>query len=153
MGPRKSKMKKEGKVAPKVNIDSLTMINTSSGFHLIEFHSPTVSNIVILGSCACLMAAGVVFLYSHLSKKQRRKEARLVAMARTDPELGLVPQGHRIMANPPWSPGGPWLGTAYHAGESTANDALPYILAMARCHEEQEFQQGAAHMTELWEDS
>ena len=67
MGPRKSKMKKEGEVAQKLNIDSPTTINTSSGFNLLESHRPTVSNIVILGSCACLMAVGVVFLYRHIS--------------------------------------------------------------------------------------
>ena len=49
-------------------------------------------NIVILGSCACLTAAGVVFLYRHLSKKRRRKEARLMESARTDQEIGLVPR-------------------------------------------------------------
>ena len=71
MGNPKSKPKKEAEVAPKVNIDSSTTINTSSGFYLLEFHGPTVSNIVILGSCACLTVAGVVFLYRHLSKKRR----------------------------------------------------------------------------------
>ena len=64
MGPRKPKMKKEGEVSPKVNINSPTTINTSSGFHPLEFHGPTVSNIVVLGSCACLTAAGVVFGWS-----------------------------------------------------------------------------------------
>ena len=71
----------------------------------------------------------------------------------TDTEMGLAPQSYHIMMNPPCSPGGPRPGAAYHAGENTAPDALPYILAMARRHEEQEFQQRAAGMTELWEDS
>ena len=65
-------MKKEGEVAPKLNIDSPTTIHTSFGFYPLEFHGPTVSNIVILGFCACLTAVGVVFLYRHLSKKRRR---------------------------------------------------------------------------------
>ena len=103
-------------VAPKVRIDSPTTVNTSTGFHLLEFHGPTVSNIVILGSCACLTAAGVVFLYRHLSKKRRRKEARLMESARADPEIGMVPPSHRIQMSPPWNMGGPRPGIAYHAG-------------------------------------
>ena len=112
MRPRKSKMKNEGEVAPKVNFNSPTTINTSSGFHLLEFHGPTVSNIVILGSCACLTAVGVVFLYRHISKKRRRKEARLVESARTEPELGMLSPSHRIQMNPQWIQGGPRPGTA-----------------------------------------
>ena len=118
MGHPKSKMKKETKVAPKVNIDSPTTINTSSGFHLLEFHGPRVSNIVILRSCACLTAVGVVFLYRHVSKKRQIKEARLMETARTDPELGMLPPTHRIQMNPQWSQGCPRPGTAYHAGGS-----------------------------------
>ena len=136
-------MKKEGEVAPKVNINSPTTINTSSGFHLLEIHGPTVSNIVILGSCACLTAVGVVFLYRHISKKHRRKEARLVELARTEPELGMLSPSHRITMNPQWNQGVQRPGNAYHAGGSTAHDSLPFILAMARRHEEQEFQRGA----------
>ena len=133
-------MKKEGEVAPEVNIDSPTTINTSSRFHLLEFHGPTVSNIVVLGTCACLTAAGVVFLYRHISKKSRRKEAKQLESARVEPELGMIPQSHRINMNPTWSPGGPRPGTANHARGSTAHDALPFILAMARRHDEQKFQ-------------
>ena len=48
------KPKREAEVAPKVRIDSPTTVNTSTGFHLLEFHGPMVSNIVILGSLACL---------------------------------------------------------------------------------------------------
>ena len=125
MGNPKSKPKKEAEVAPKVNINSPTTINTSSGFHLLEFHGPTVSNIVILGSCACLMAAGVVFLYRHMSKKRRRKNARLMETARTDPELGMLPPTHRIQMNSngnrvvhglelPTTPGGQPPMTRYH---------------------------------------
>ena len=54
MGHPKLKVKKEAEVAPKVDIDSPTTINTSSGFYLLKFHGLTVTNIVILGSCACL---------------------------------------------------------------------------------------------------
>ena len=97
-------MKKKGEVAPKVNMDSPTINNTSSGFHLLEFH---VSNIVVLGSCACQTAAGVVFLYRHISKKRRGNETRLLEAARVEPELGMIPQSHRINMNPTWSPGGP----------------------------------------------
>ena len=111
-----------------------------------------MSNIVMLGSCACLMALGVVFLYRHVSKKQRRKEARLLESGRADPEAGLAPPQHRTQMSPAWSQGGPHPGTAYHAGGPTPHDALPYILAMARRHEEQEFQRGAMRMTELLED-
>ena len=85
MGNPKSKPKKDAEVAPKVRIHWPTTINTSTGLHLLEFHGPTVSNIVILGSCECLTAAGVVFLYRHISKKRRRKEARLMESARGDP--------------------------------------------------------------------
>ena len=56
---------------PKINLDSPTTINTSSGFHLLEFHGPTISNIVVLGSCVCLTAVGVVILYQHLLSKRR----------------------------------------------------------------------------------
>ena len=73
--------------------------------------------------------------------------------ARADPEIGMVPPSHRIQMSPPWNPGGPHPGTAYHAGGTTPHDALPYILAMARRHEEQEFQRGATRMTELLEDN
>ena len=135
-----------------MRINSPTTVNTSTGFNLLEFHGPTVSNIVILGSCACLTAVGVVFLYRHISKKRQRREAKLLESARADPEIGMVPPSHRIQMSLPWSPGGPRPGTAYHAGGPTPHDALPYILAMARRHEEQEFQRGAMRMTELLED-
>ena len=144
------KPKREAEVAPKVKINSPTSVETSTGFHLLEFHGPTVSNIVILGAFACLTALGVVFLYRHLSKKRRRKEARLLEAGRVDPETGMLHQ--RTQMNPTWSPGGPHPGTAYHAGGSGPHDALPYILAMARRHEEQEFQRGASRVTELLED-
>ena len=74
---------------------------------------------------------GVVFLYRHISNKRRRKEAKLLESARADPEIGTLP---------------------HHTGGSTPHDALPYILAMARRHEEQEFQRGAMRMTKLLED-
>ena len=54
--------------------------------------------------------------------------------ARTNPELGMLPPTHCIQMNPQWSQGGPRPGTAYHVGGSTAHDALPFILAMARWH-------------------
>ena len=72
--------------------------------------------------------------------------------AGVDPEIGMVPPSHRIQMSPPCSQGGPRPGTAYHAGGTTPHDELPYILAMARRHEEQEFQRGATRMTELLED-
>ena len=93
-----------------------------------------------------------VFLYRHLSKKRRRKAARLLEAGRADPETGMFPPQQRPLMNPTWSPGGPHPGTAYHAGGSGPHDALPYILAMARRHEEQEFQRGGTRMTELLED-
>ena len=62
--------------------------------------------------------------------------------ARTDPELGMLSPSHRIQMNPQWNQGGPRPRTAYHAGGSTAHDALPFILAMVRRHEEQEIQRG-----------
>ena len=96
-------------MAPKVRIDSPTTVNTSTGFHLLEFHGLTVSNIVILGSCACLTAVGVVFLYSHISKKRQRKEAKLLESTRADPEIGMLQASHRIQMSPPWSQGGPHL--------------------------------------------
>ena len=71
-------------MAPKVKINSPTTVETSTGFHLLEFHGPTVSNIVILGAFACLTALGVVFLYCHLIKKRRRKEARLLEAGRAE---------------------------------------------------------------------
>ena len=73
--------------------------------------------------------------------------------ARTEPELGMLWPNHRIQMNPQWNQGGPRPGTAFHAGGSTAHDALPFILAMARRHEEQEFQRGATRMAELLEDN
>ena len=145
MGNPKSKPKREEEVAPKVKINSPTSIETSTGFHLLEFHGPTVSNIVILGAFACFTALGVVFLYCHLSKKRWRKEARLLQAGRADREAGMAgmaPPPHRQLMSPPWSPGGPHPGTAYPAGGPSPHDALPYILAMARRHEEQEFQRG-----------
>ena len=139
-------------MAPKVKINSPTSIETSTGFHLLEFHGPTASNIVILGAFACLTALVVVFLYRHLSKNRRRKEARLLEAGRSDPETGMLPPQQRPLMNPTWSPGGPHPRTAYHAGGSGTQDALPYILAMARHHKEQEFQMGASRVTELLED-
>ena len=130
MGNPKSKPKREAEVAPKVKINSPTSIETSTGFHLLEFHGPTVSNIVILGAFACFTALGVVFLYRHLSKKRRRKEARLLQS--------------------PWSPAGPHPGAAHNVGAN--HDVLPFIMAMARRHKEQEFQRGASRMTDLMEE-
>ena len=138
MGNPKSKPKREAEVAPKVKINSPTSIETSTGFHLLEFHGPMVSNIVILGAFACFTALGVIFLYRHLSKKRRRKEARLLQAGRVDLETGTVGTApvHHPMVNSPWNQAGPHPGAAYH------HDALPFILAMARRHEEQEFQRG-----------
>ena len=85
MGKPNVKPKREAEVAPKGKINSPTLIETSTGFHLLEFHGPTVSNIVILGAFACFTALGVVFLYRHLSKKRRRKEARLLQEAALRP--------------------------------------------------------------------
>ena len=58
---------------------------------------------------------------------------------------------HHWMMNSPWSPAGPHPGAAYRVG-ATNHDVLPFILAMARRHEEQEFQRGASRMTELLEE-
>ena len=142
MASPESKPKREAEVAPKVRIDSPTSIETSTGFHLLEFHGPTVSNIVILGAFACFTALGVVFLYRHLSKKRRRKEARLLQAGRVDLETGTVGTApvHHPMMSSQWSQAGPHPGTAYHVGAPNHHDALPFILAMARRHEEQEFQ-------------
>ena len=148
MGKPESKPKREAEVAPKVNVNSPTSIETSTGFHLLEFHGPTVSNIVILGAFACFTALGVVFLYRHLSKKRRRKEARLLQSARADPETGAV--GTTPMTISPWSPAGPHPGAAHSVG--TNHELLPFILAMARRHEEQEFQRGASRMTDLLDE-
>ena len=101
-----------------------------------------VSNIMVLGSCACLMAVRAVFLYRHISKQRRQKEARLVESAGTETELGMLSPSHRITMNPQWSQGGPRPGIAYHTGGNTDHNALPFILAMARRHKEQEFQRG-----------
>ena len=152
MGNPKSKPKREAEVAPKVKINSPTSIETSTGFHLLEFHGPTVSNIVILGAFACFTALGVVFLYRHLSKKRRRKEARLLQSGRADLETGTAGTGapHFPMMTSPWSPAGPHPGAAHSVGAN--HDALPFILAMVRRHEEQEFQRGASRMTELLEE-
>ena len=71
----------------------------------MEFHGPTVSNIVILGAFACFTALGVVFLYRHLSKKRRRKEARLLQAGRVDLETGTVGTAtvqHRQTMSPRW---------------------------------------------------
>ena len=153
MGNPKSKPKREAEVAPKVKINSPTSIKTSTGFHLLEFHGPTVSNIVILGAFACFTALGVVFLYRHLSKKRRRKEARLLQSGRADLETGAAGTTgphHYPMMNSQWSPAGPHPGAAHSVGAN--HDVLPFILAMARRHEEQEFQRGASCMTELLEE-
>ena len=143
MGSSESKPKRAAEIAPKVRVNSPTSIETSTGFHLLEFHGPTVSNIVILGAFACFTALGVVFLYRHLSKKRRRKEARLLQAGRVDLETGTVGTApvHHPMMNSPWSPAGPHPGASYRVG-ATNHDVLPFILAMARRHEEQEFQRG-----------
>ena len=153
MGNPKSKPKREAEVAPKVKINSPTSIETSTSFHLLEFHGPTVSNIVILGAFACFTALGVLFVYRHLSKKRRRKEARLLQSGRADPETGAAgttgPHHHPMM-NSPWSPAGPHPGAAHSVGAN--HEMLPFILAMARRHEKQEFQRGASRMTDLLEE-
>ena len=149
MGSSESKPKRAAEIAPKVRVNSPTSIETSTGFHLLEFHGPTVSNIVILGAFACFTALGVVFLYRHLSKKRRRKEARLLQAGRVDLESGTV--GTAPVMNSPWSLAGPHPGAGYRIG-ATNHDMLPFILAMARRHEEQEFQRGASRMTELLEE-
>ena len=141
MGSSESKPKRAAEIAPKVRVNSPTTIETSTGFHLLEFHGPTVSNIVILGAFAYFTALGVVFLYRHLSRKRRRKEARLLQSGRADLETGTAGTGshHHPMMNSPWSPAGPHPGAAHNVG-TTSHDVLPFILAMARHHEEQEFQ-------------
>ena len=151
MGKPESKPKREAEVAPKVRINSPTSIETSTGFHLLEFHGPTVSNIVVLGAFACVTALGVVFLYRHISKKRRRKEARLLQAGRADPETGAAGMpGNYPIVNSQWSQAGPHPGAAQYAGSN--HELLPFIMAMARRHEEQEFQRGASRMTELLEE-
>ena len=109
MGSSESKPKRAAEIAPKVRVNSPTSIETSTGFHLLEFHGPTVSNIVILGAFACFTALGVVFLYRHLSKKRRRKEARLLQAGRVDLETGTVgsapgaPLDDELPMEPGWS--------------------------------------------------
>ena len=63
MGSSESKPKRAAEIAPKVRVNSPTTIETSTGFHLLEFHGPTVSNIVILEAFACFTALGLSLIH------------------------------------------------------------------------------------------
>ena len=125
---------------PKVNIDSPTTIQSSSGFHLLELHGPTISAMFLWVAALLSTASLVLAIYRAISKWRRRKEARIEEEAR---------KGNTTFRSPPlqtapyrWSPAGP---------TAQEHHALPILLAMARRIEEGEFRRGAGRLTEVWD--
>ena len=139
-------MKKEGEVAPNVNIDSPTSINTSSGLipPLRVSRADGFQHRHTRILCLSDGSGSSVPLPTH-EQETSKKGGKAHGNGKN--------QARAIQMNPQWNQGGPRPGTAYHAGGSTAHNALPFILAMSRQHGEQEFQRGATRMTELLEDN
>ena len=125
---------------PKVNIDSPTTIQSSSGFHLLELHGPTISAMFLWVAALLSTASLVLFIYRAISKRRRRKEARIEEEARKDNITFRSPPTQTAPYR--WSPAGP-----------TAQDhhVLPILLSMARKIEEGEFRRGAGRLTEVWD--
>ena len=125
---------------PKVNIDSPTTIQSSSGFHLLELHGPTISAMFLWVAALLSMASLVLAIYRAISKRRRRKEARIEEEARKDNTMFRSPPLQTAPYR--WSPAGP-----------TAQDhhVLPILLSMARKIEEGEFRRGAGRLTEVWD--
>ena len=128
---------------PKVRIDtSPTSIVSSSGFHLLELHGPTISAVFLMGLATMSTASLALFIYRMVSKRRRRKEARIDEEARKDTQSTMLPLRHPRSAPYQWSPAGPTTQEHQH---------LPILLAMARKIEEDEFRRGAGRLTEVWD--
>ena len=79
---------------PQVRIDSPMSIVSSSGFHLLGLHGPTISAVLLMGFYALKAASLATFLYRMVSKRQRRKEARINEEARKDEQNTMLPLRH-----------------------------------------------------------
>ena len=82
----------------------------------------------------------MVVCYRQISKRRRRKEAKIDAEARKDVTMFQSPPQQTKPYR--WSPAGP---------TAQDNQALPILLAMARKTEEGEFRHGAGRLTEVWD--
>ena len=69
---------------PKVRIDSPTTIESSSGFHLLELHGPTISAMFLYGLATLSTASLALFIYRAVSKRRRQKEAKIGEEARKE---------------------------------------------------------------------
>ena len=125
---------------PKVRIDSPTTMESSSGFHLLELHGPTISAMFLMGLATLSTASLALFIHRAGSKRRRRKEARIDAEARKDSTMF---QSQATKTTPyRWSPAGP---------TAQEHQVLPILLAMARRIEEGEFRHRAGRLTEVWD--
>ena len=127
-------------IRDRVNIDSPTTIQSSSGFHLLELHGPTISAMFLWVAALLSTASLVLAIYRAISKRRRRKEARIGEEARKDGIMFRSPPQQTAPYR--WSPAGP-----------TAQDhhVLPILLSMVRKIEEGEFRRGAGRLTEVWD--
>ena len=127
---------------PKVQIDSPTTIESSSGFHLLELHGPTISAMFLMGLATLSTASLALFIYRAVTKRRRTKEARIDEEARKESQNFMLQSRHPRNTPYRWSLAGP-----------TAQDhqALPILLAMARKMKEGEFRRGAGRLTEVWD--
>ena len=112
---------------PKVRIDSPTTIESSSGFHLLELHGQTISAMFLMGLATLSTASLALFIYWAVSKRRRRKEARIDEEARKESHNFILQSRHPKSTPYRWSPDGP---------TAQEHQALPILLAMARKIEE-----------------
>ena len=54
---------------PKVRIDSPTTIESSSEFHLLELHGPTISAMFLMGLATLSTASLALFIYRVVTKR------------------------------------------------------------------------------------
>ena len=127
-------------VEPKVRINSPTTIESSSEFHLLELHGPTISAMFLMGLATLSMASLALFIYRAVTKRRKRKEARIDEEARKESIMFRSPPPQATPYR--WSPAGP---------TAQDNQALPILLATARKIEEGEFRHGAGRLTEVWD--
>ena len=127
---------------PKVRIDSPTTMESISGFHQLELNSPTISAMFLMGLATLSTALLVLFIYRAVSKRRKRKEARIDEEARKESQ-NIMLQSRQPRTTPyRWSPAAP---------TAQEHQALPILLAMARKIEEGEFRHGAGRLTEVWD--
>ena len=125
---------------PKVRIDSPTTIESSSGFHLLELHGPTISALFLYLLATLSTASLALCIYRGITKRQKQKEAKIEEEARKEHITFPSPLQKTVPYR--WSPAGQTV---------QEHHALPLLMAMARRLEEGEFRHGAGRLTEVWD--